>query len=205
MKFFVLVLAGLFVAACKPKKNDYTIKGKLINNCDNSAIANIKVQARQTNTANGFNAFTYSNSEGNFELLASTAQKSTFRFLNLNDEIPVDNYDLGNIPLYSNSNIYYKIKIYQPHQISDTLSIYDISKNVYYKMAGPFHDTDLGIKTVTTINRLRYDADSKTIQKYEQMAEVQAWYLINNVKSVPVYFPANTCGRKVDTLTLAIF
>lgn len=202
--FFLFLLFGVITIACKSKKNDYVIKGKLINNCDNTPIKNIKVQARQVNTTDGFDASAITNAEGDFEILASTNQKTTFRFMNLNEDIPLDNMDFGNIPLYSHSSIYYKVKINNPHLATDTLFILDITSNKYYKMYGPFHDTDLGVKTITSLNSLTYNSTEKIIEKIYMMTEVTAWYKINRTFSSRVSIQANSCTRNADTLTLSV-
>lgn len=202
--FFLFFFLSITLFSCKSKKPDYVIKGRLINNCDNTPIKNIKVQARQVSTTDGFDASAFSNQEGNFEILASTTQKTNFRFMNLNDEIPVDNIDFGNIPLYSHSNIYYKVKIRNPHVNNDTLFILDIETNKYIKMYAPFHDTNLGVKTITTLNVLAYNAAEKIIEKTNIMTEIKAWYKINRTLSTNVSIQANSCGRNADTLTLLV-
>lgn len=213
MKFlFLPFLPILLFFSCKPKDVEYTIKGKLLNSCSNTPLANIKVQAIQNNTNDGFMETGTSDANGDFEILFKTSQKTTFHLLNVNEssldqDMPVESADYGIIPLYSDVNVYYKIKIDKAYTTADTLLIVDVNMpNHYYKMYGPFHDTVIGTKTITVVNTLVYNRDSRQIEKTNASAEVTAWYKINgtNYYSNRATIQATTCGTKPDTLTLTV-
>jgi hypothetical protein len=179
MKFLFLFFSACLLLSCKPKAIDYSIKGRLTNYCDESPIKNVTVQAIQVNANNGFNKSAYSDANGDFEILVSTAEKPNYRFMNLQEEVPLETVDYGNIPLYSNSTVYYKVKVTNPHTAADTLWIADItSPGQYHKMPGPFHDTLIGIKKVTCVNVLSYNARTKQINNTNTSNTVTSWYKI---------------------------
>lgn len=213
MKFlFLPLLLTILFFSCKPKDVEYTIKGKLVNSCSSTPLANIKVQAIQNNTNDGFSETATSDANGDFEILFKTSQKTTYHLLNINksnldQDMPVESADYGMIPLYSDVNVYYKVKINNAYTTADTLLIVDVNApNHYYKMCGPFHDTIIGTKTITVVNTLVYNRDRKQIEKTNTSAEVTVWYKINgtNYYSNRATIQAATCGIKPDTLTLIV-
>jgi hypothetical protein len=179
-----------------------------MNYCDESPIKNVTVQAIQVNVNNGFNESGYSDANGDFEILVSTSEKPNYRFMNLQEEVPLETVDYGNIPLYSNSNIYYRVKINNPHTVSDTLWMVDPSNtSQFIKMYGPFHDTLFGNKTITCVNVLSYNAHTKQINNTNTSNTVTTWYKINRINyysTKAVQIQANICNAVADTLTLIV-
>lgn len=208
MKFLYLLLPACLLFSCKPKTVDYTIKGRLVNSCDNSPIKNLKVQARQADVQNGFNEYVTSDSNGDFELLVSTSEKSNYQLLNLQEKVPLETVDYGDIPLYSYSTIYYRVKINAPHTASDTLWIVNpTNTSQYYQMYGPFHDTVIGLQTITGINKLIYSARTKKISPSNTTNDAIAWYKINRTSyqtSKRVWITPEICNTVADTLTLIV-
>ncbi len=209
MRFLYLLFSLCFLFSCKPKAVDYSIKGKLVNDCGNSPIKNVQVQAIQMNSNNGFNESAVSDANGDFEILVSSTEKPGYRFMNLQEEVPLETVDYGNIPLYSNSLVYYKVKVTNPHSAADTLWIADItSPGKFFRMLGPFHDTLIGAQNVTSINTLAYSSRSKQISNTNTFNTVSAWYKINrtnfySTKSVSVQ--AGICNSVADSLTLIVY
>ncbi len=209
MRFLYFLFSLCILFSCKPKAVDYSIKGKLVNGCDNSPIKNVQVQAIQMNSNNGFNESAISDANGDFEVLVSSTEKPGYRFMNLQEEVPLETVDYGNIPLYSNSLIYYKVKVTNPHTASDTLWIADITNpGKYFRMLGPFHDTLIGAKDVTCINVLAYSARTKQINSTNTSNTVSAWYKINRTNfysSRAVSVQAGICNAIADSLTLIVY
>lgn len=209
MRFLYLLSFSAFLFSCKPKAVDYTVKGKLVNGCDNSPVKNVSVQAIQMNTNNGFNESAVSDANGDFELLISTTDKPNYRFMNLQEEVPLETVDYGNIPLYSNSLVYYRVKINNPHSAADTLWIADVTRpGKYFRMLGPFHDTVIGAQNVTCINVLAYSARSKQINYINTSNTVTAWYKINRsnfYSTKAVFVQAGICNSVADSLTLIVY
>lgn len=208
MKYFYLLWIAGLVISCKPKKTDYSIKGRLVNGCDGSPVKNQKVQAIQMNAEDGFNASAISDANGDFEVLVSSAEKVNYRFMNLQEEVPLETVDYGEIPLYSNSLFYYRIQVTNPHGAQDSLWIVAPEMtNKFYLMRGPFHDTVIGLRTFTAINTLVYNARTKRLNPSNTTNTVRAWYKINRTsyaatKSVEIA-PA-VCNTVADTLTLIV-
>jgi hypothetical protein len=168
----ILFIIGIvFNVLAKPQQ--YYIKGRLINDCDNSPVADIRIDLTQrgaggilTPYKKGVNVYTTSEYNGDFEILYKVNHKSDLSLLTMESQIPAENLDLGNIPYYSTATVYYKIKINNPYSNTDTLFIFDItSNNNYYKMLGPFHDTIIGIKTIKYPNELKYNPELKIVEK----------------------------------------
>lgn len=208
MRFFYLLLIAFFIFSCKPKSVNYSVKGKLVNGCDNSPVKNVKVQATQLNTDNGFSESAYSDANGDFEVLISSSEKPGYRFLNLQEEVPLETVDYGKIPLYSSSTIYYRVKVNNPHSASDTLWIVNPAlTGQYFKMYGPFHDTVIGLQTITAINTLIYNARTKEIRNSNTSNDVKAWYKINRksyITTKSVTRSPEVCNAVADTLTLIV-
>jgi len=209
MRFLYVLFSVCLLFSCKPKAVDYSIKGKLVNGCDNSPIKNVEVQAIQMNSANGFNESAISDANGDFEVLVSSTEKTGYRFMNLQEEVPLETVDYGDIPLYSNSLIYYKVKVTNPHTAADTLWIADITNpGKYFRMQGPFHDTVIGAKDVTCINTLAYSARTKQINTTNTFNTVTAWYKINRTNfysTKAVFVQAAVCNAIADSLTLIVY
>lgn len=209
MRFICFLFSACLLLSCKPKAVDYSIKGKLVNGCDNGPIKNVEVQAIQMNSNNGFNESAVSDANGDFELLVSSTEKPGYRFINLQEEVPLETVDYGNIPLYSNSLIYYTIKVTNPHTAADTLWIADIANpGRYFRMLGPFHDTLIGTGNVTCINVLAYSARTKQINATNTSNTVSAWYKINRTSfysSRSVSVQASICNAIADSLTLIVY
>lgn len=209
MRFLYLLFSLCFLFSCKPKAVDYSIKGKLVNSCGNSPIKNVQVQAIQMNSNNGFNESAVSDANGDFEVLVSSTEKPNYRFMNLQEEVPLETVDYGNIPLYSNSLVYYKVKVTNPYSAADTLWIADItSPGKYFRMLGPFHDTLIGAQQVTSINTLAYSARSKQINNTNTFNTVSAWYKINRTNfysTKAVFVQAGICNSVADSLTLIVY
>jgi hypothetical protein len=180
-----------------------------VNGCDNSPIKHVVVQAIQMNSNNGFNESAISDANGDFELLVSSAEKPGYRFMNLQEEVPLETVDYGNIPLYSNSLVYYRVKVTNPHTAADTLWIADISNpGKYFRMLGPFHDTLIGARGVTCVNVLAYSARTRQINATNTSNTVSAWYKINRTdyySSRTVSVQAGICNSVADSLTLIVY
>lgn len=209
MRAFYLLLSAFLLFSCKPKTVNYVITGKLVNGCDDSPLKDVRVQAIQMNTNDGFNVSATSDDYGDFELLIAASEKTNYRFMNLQEEVPLEAVDYGHIPLYSNSEIHYRISISNPHTAADTLWIADIARpGKFLRMKGPFHDTLIGNIPVTCVNTLAYNARTKRINPTNTTNTVTAWYKINNVsyaatRSVSV--EAGICNTVPDTLTLVVY
>ncbi len=209
---FLFILSTFLFFSCKPKSEQYNIKGRLINSCDNSPIKNVKIIARQSaihaltpaKSSAGFEESATSDDNGSFEISYTTAQKSPIQLLETT--LSVGTTDLGDIRLYSNSKVYYKVKVNNAHTNLDTLFIVDItSPNTYYKMYGPFHDTVIGIKTVTAVNTLANNSGS--IQQTNTTNKIDSWYKINRKNysySNGASIMAQICHTIPDTLTLIV-
>lgn len=222
MKFFICFFAILFFfSSCKKDKNrPYTIKGRYINSCDGSPVANEEVVISQHgsyggmygNSLNSVNLKTFTNSNGEFEINYETNHSAPLTLNNRCEGIPIENIDLGNIPLLFNSKVLYKVKINNPYTSMDTLR-FSFSDNVpsVYFMNGPFHDTIIGIKEVTHSKRtsLKYDADLKKIVPLVPIAKVYSSYCININSSVNPFCNnqeafIGTCNAVADTFVLNI-
>lgn len=209
MRFLYFLFSACLLFSCKPKAVDYSIKGKLVNSCGNAPIKNVEVQAIQMNSNNGFNESAISDANGDFEILVSSTEKPGYRFMNLQEEVPLETVDYGNIPLYSNSLVYYKVKVTNPHTAADTLWINDITNpGKYFRMIGPFHDTLIGTKDVTCINVLAYSARTRQINNTNTSNTVTAWYKINRTNfyaTKAVAVQAAICNTIPDSLTLIVY
>ena len=204
-----------WIIACKNKATNYCIKGKLVNYCDNSSIANVDVNLSQrgaggiiTPYKKGVYLKTQSNSNGEFEIVFDVYHKSKLTFLTMQEQIPAQNLDIGSIPYSSSSLIYYRVKINNVYTNTDTLFIFDItSQNKYYKMLGPFHDTTIGLKVISSLNDLKYNAELKKVEKINSTQNIDAWYSINYKKRAinnVIFIESKNCNAIADTLTLYV-
>lgn len=217
---YTFLILTMFSSCKKEKNRTYTIKGRYINACDGSPVVNEVIVISQNGSRGGM----YGNSLNNVYLEKHTDENGEFEInyetnhttplkVNNCEGIPIENLDLGDIPLIYNSKIFYKVKANNIYTNLDTLTF--SFTNLYpmptYIMNGPFHDTIIGIKyiTNTSIAKLKYDSNLKKIITVDTIANISAYYRININSSVNPsgnnqVLNVKTCNTIADTFVFNI-
>lgn len=215
LKYFIFFLFTTLFISCKSKPEQYYIKGKLINICDNTPVIGERVEMFQkgiggTITAykKGISLYTFTNNNGEFEIIYDAYHKTPFTFMDVSTYLPIENLDLGDIPFQSSSTIVYKINANNSYSNTDTLWFSNINNNLLTNMIiGPFNDVVIGTHMVDSHNSLQYNESSKKIEVIDSLNYFYASYKLKTSGSNFVLQQRKylkKCNNIADTLTIEI-
>ncbi len=219
MRLIILLTCcfAIFTACKDEETKEYSIKGRLINACDGSPLANETVTLSQVKKASqpyhqtppvNASGSVITNTNGEFEMIYETNHKRENVILNKFFNVPVENLDLGDIPYQKTLLVFYKVKVNNPYTHLDTLYFSDVTDYILsYKMSGPFHDTVIGLRTLYSNENLTYNATLKKIINNDSQQNINAYYSINSTNNSFQFKSTNTillCNAVADTLVLNI-
>lgn len=223
MKYVIcLWFIALVFFSCNRKTKQYTLRGRLVNACDGSPDANQALRITQFAKSSGLGGSTknktriderlVTDANGNFVLVYETNHSAELEIdidgpnANSRFNLPVENLDLGDIPLRGKSLVYFKLKVNNPYTSADTLLYSELNSPPTMQMTGPFRDTVLGLRVMNGSNDLMYNRSLKKLEKAYSGISVSSSYRIKrpNTPAVNTYSTLGICNTVADTFVVTI-